>query len=325
MNSDISRSIRVGLFFLFGSILIWIVHETFTEANLYSEAGYMIKAPFENLKQLKLGSDVRLAGLSIGAVTDLRLEGDKAVAELSIERDFKVPIDSIATITTAGLLGNNYVSIQSGGGDEYLIEGDTITTKETADISEVISNVGDLGDKISKFLDDMSGEGSGGMLGSVNKMVDEVSPKLNKALDNIVQVSESLNSKVGTLGKLINEDKAYNELLVAVDDIKAAAKDASAFFGDAKTLVGKFGNGHGPLDFILNDKEAAIQLKDSVANINEFSKSLNNSDSTLGKLIKDDSLYREAKTILGKVGNAVDGIENSGPITAVGVTAGALF
>ena len=325
MNADITRSIRVGLFFLFGTILIWIVHETFTEANMYSDAGYSIKAPFENVRQLKQGSDVRLAGVSIGAVTNLRLEGGKAVAELSIERNYRIPKDSIALITTAGLLGNNYISIQTGNSEHYLMEDDVIETKETADINQVIADIGEIGNKLNKFLDGMSGNEFEGIFGGINKMIDDASPKINTALDNIVQVSGKLNSKTGTLGRLINGDDAYNEFLAAVGDIKKAANDASGFFGDAQTMVGKFNGGNGPLNFFLHDEQAAIQLKESVANINEFSKSLNNNDSTLGKLIKDDSLYREAKTIMGKVSNAVDGVENSGPITAVGVTAGALF
>lgn len=325
MHANITRSIRVGLFFLFGASLIWIVHETFTEANLYSETGYPIRAPFEDLKQLKLGSDVRLAGVSIGAVTDLRLEDGEAVAELSIERSFKIAIDSVATITTAGLLGNNYVAIQAGDKSEFLIEGDSIKTRQTADVSEVVAKVGEIGEKISRFLDSMSSDGDGSMFDKFNSMVDDIGPKLNRILDNVELVTDNLRNGTGTMGKLMQEDTAYNELLSVADEIKAAANDAKIFFNDAQGLVDKLSNGNGPLAFILDDEQAAGQLRDTVANINEFSDKLNSNNSTLGKLIADDKLYKEAESILNKVSNAVDGVENSGPITAVGVTAGALF
>lgn len=325
MEATVSRSIRVGLFAIFGATLLWIVHETFTESNLYSEYGYPINAPFEDLKQLKNGSDVRLAGVSIGAVTATKLQNGQAMAVLSIEPNFNIPIDSTAVITTAGLLGNNYISIQLGTEVVYLKHGDTIKTKEAPDINKVIEGVGELGEKVAKFVDSMNGKGSSGMMGPFNSMIQEVKPKLNAVLDNMIEVSNRLAKNEGTLGKLISEDKVYHQLIAATDDISKAAKDASGLFDDAKKFVEKLDVGDGPLNFVLNDKEAAEQLKKSVANVFEFSNKLNDPTSSLGKIISDDELYNRADAILGKVEGAVENVENSGPISAIGVVSSALF
>lgn len=318
MNSNISRSIRVALFFIFGAVLLWIVYDTFTAPNAYRENGYPLRAPFEDVKQLKVGSDVRLSGVSIGSVANLRLEGGQAIAVLSIDHDQEIPIDSVATITTAGLLGNNYVSIQAGALRQYLTEHDTIRTKEGADIGKIVEQLGVIGGKISHLLDDFSGKDKGSLLSSVNGMIEEMRPKLNMLFDNLNHLTTQVKNGQGSLGKFIYQDAVHTELLSAVAGIKNAAGDVQQFFKDAK-------GGEGPLAFILHDKEAAGHLRESLANVNDFSKKLNNEHSTLGKLISNDDLHVQAESILNKVSNAVESIENSGPMTAVGIAGGALF
>lgn len=326
MNSNTSRSIRVGLFFIFGAIAVWIVYDTFTAKNAYNDNSYAIRAPFEDVKQLKVGSDVRLSGVSIGSVADLRLEDGQAVAILQIEKIQKVPVDSFATITTAGLLGNNYVSIQVGGLRDYLANNNTIKTKEGADINKIVEQIGDIGKRISDFLDDVSGKDNGSLLGGINGMIEEVRPKVKGILDNVSEITLQVASGKGSAGKFIYEDTAHKELMSVADNIKKAASDAESFFKNASAIVNKLGQeGDGPLSFILNNKNATTQLKDTIANVNEFTKRLNDKDSTLGRLISNDDLYVQAESILNKVNNAVEGVENSGPMTAVGISASALF
>lgn len=326
MNANTSRSIRVALFFIFGAGLIWIVHDTFTAPNAYRENGYPIRAPFEDVKQLKAGSDVRLAGVSIGSVGDLRLEDGQAVAILSIEHNHRIPVDSVATITTAGLLGNNYVSIQAGNKYQYLNESDTIKTKEGADMNKIVEQLGEIGTKISGFLDDFSGKGEGSLLNNVNSMMEEARPKLNIILDNLSEITNQMTSAKGTMGKLLYEDSAHTELLAAAEAIKKAAEDAEIFFKEAGSVIKNFSTeGDGPLSFILNDRNAKAQLQDSIANVSAFTKRLNSTDSTLGKLISNDDLYNHAESILNKVSASVESVENSGPMTAVGIGASALF
>lgn len=326
MNSHTSGSIRVALFFVFGAVLLWIVYDTFTAPNAYRENTYPLRAPFEDVKQLKTGSDVRLSGVSIGAVANLRLEGGLAIAILSIENKNEIPVDSIAVITTAGLLGNNYVSIQPGFLHQYLSENDTIKTKEGADMNKIVEQLGAIGQKIAHLLDDFSGKDKNSLLSSVNGMIDDVRPKLNVILDNLSGTTTQIATGKGTFGKFIYEDHIHGELLTAVDGIKKAAADAEKFFKDAGVIANKLSQeGEGPLSFILHDKQAADQLKESIANVNDFTKRLNSQDSTIGKLISTDELHAKAENILNKVHNAVEGIENSGPMTAVGISAGALF
>lgn len=323
---NLSRAFRVGLFFIFGVVLIWITYETLSESSLYSETGYQIIARFEDLKQLKLGSDVRLAGVSIGSVSDINLEKGNGVVELSIGQKYLISTDSRATVTTAGLLGNNYVAVLPGTAKQYLSNGEEIKTKITPDINSVVAEMGDIGQKIVDLVETFSGDGDKqtSLLANFNKLVDESSPKISKILENMVTVSNRLVEAEGALGKFIAEDETYEKMLAAVEEIHAAAKNATEMFEQVRGIVDKVETGHGPLGMMLYDEDSARKLKKSVANVYRFTEKLNTRNS-LNRFIEDDGLYKRADNALKKVEVAAESVENSGPITAVGIAASALF
>ena len=79
------------------------------------------------------------------------------------------------------------------------------------------------------------------------------------------------------------------------------------------------------LGLLLYDEPTANSLKVTVNNLREVSDKLNSGKGTLGKLISDDSLYLSVQSTMKKADRAIEGLGDSGPITAVGVVAGKLF
>jgi phospholipid/cholesterol/gamma-HCH transport system substrate-binding protein len=71
---------------------------------------------------------VRIAGVKVGTIRalDLDTETYRAVAQLEIDSDVRLPDDSDASILSEGLLGGSYVSITPGGSDLYLADGDEV-------------------------------------------------------------------------------------------------------------------------------------------------------------------------------------------------------
>ena len=98
-------------------------------AELSTGSGnYPIYASFRSAEGVRVGTDVRLAGVKIGAVTQLELDGDtyEAKSILSIKKDIKIPDDSSLTITSEGLLGGNFVEVVPGISEVYLKSGDEV-------------------------------------------------------------------------------------------------------------------------------------------------------------------------------------------------------
>jgi phospholipid/cholesterol/gamma-HCH transport system substrate-binding protein len=245
MTTNLSQNIRVGLFFVFGLVLLWIVYENFDARSSDTVRGYGVKAPFSNLLQLKASDEVRLAGVKIGVVDGTRLENNRAVADLIIFNGVTIPEDSVASISTAGMLGNNYVAITPGGSASHLSEGRIIQTREAMDLNAVIAKVGDLATHFERFAASFNGSGD---------------------------------------------------------------QESSLFYN---------------LNLLI--KENRENLKITLSNFAQFSEKLNNNNSTLGRLMTDDSLYNHAQHVLNKVDNATNSMSDNGPIAAVGAAAGALF
>ena len=138
-------TIRVGLFFLLGLALIWVTYETLGNTSRLKNNGYMLVAGFDNLKELKAGDDIRMAGVRIGAVETTRLADRRAEAVLRIDKTFSIASDATATIVSAGLLGTNYISIDLGSSTSTpLADGAEILTLVSPDLNAIMAQLGEL-------------------------------------------------------------------------------------------------------------------------------------------------------------------------------------
>ena len=329
MNNT-SQTIRVGLFFLLGLALAWITFESLNGGRLFKKQGYTLVAGFANLKGLKTGDEIRMAGVKVGAIEQTRLADHRVEALLAIEPNVKIPADAVASIEQSSLLGSNYLGITFGTpGGALLKDQNEIKTKVTADMSEVISQLGNLGAKLDQVVGEIGkslggGEG-GGLFQRLDKLVTENGPKLTATISNLQDVTAKIKNGEGTFGKLVNDTKLHDDLLASVGEIKQAATDARTFMGDAKLVVADVKAGKGTLGLLLYDEPTASSLKVSLNNLKEVSAKLNSGQGTLGKLISDDSLYLSVQSTMKKADRMIDGLGDQGPITAVGVAAQSLF
>jgi phospholipid/cholesterol/gamma-HCH transport system substrate-binding protein len=145
-----------GLFILLGfAALLYLATQTTSIANYSQGDSYTLKARFTNVGQLKLRAPVKIAGVRIGSVADVKLEPDKldALVTLSIDKRFnQIPDDSAAAVFTSGLLGDQYVAIQPGGSPENFKNGDEVVlTQSSMQLEELIGKYlvggGDAGKK----------------------------------------------------------------------------------------------------------------------------------------------------------------------------------
>ncbi|MFD2261570.1 outer membrane lipid asymmetry maintenance protein MlaD [Lacibacterium aquatile] len=95
---------------------------------------YILKARFDRVDGLTNGTDVRVSGIKVGAVTDVVLDPKTffASVEIAIQDNVKLPIDSRAEIQTEGLLGGRYLNIVPGNDDDILPDGSNIRYTQAA-------------------------------------------------------------------------------------------------------------------------------------------------------------------------------------------------
>jgi len=154
MASKRSFEIGTGLFILLGfAALAFLATQTTSLAGYRQGDSYSLKARFTNIGQLKERAPVKLAGVTIGSVRSITLDGTAldAVVSIDIDRSFaELPDDSSLSIYTSGLLGDQYVAIKPGGSPDFLADGDEfVLTESSVQLEELIG----------KYL--IGGEGGG--------------------------------------------------------------------------------------------------------------------------------------------------------------------
>lgn len=106
--------------------------------------GYNVTAKFLKVGGLNVGSDVRINGIKIGTVVSQKLDNEDytAAVEMSLASDIKLPVDSIASIVSDGLIGNKFIKIDPGHSKEILKDGDQL--KNTKDFKTIEDLVGEV-------------------------------------------------------------------------------------------------------------------------------------------------------------------------------------
>ena len=109
-----SREARVGIFVLLGLIVLTFFTFRVSKWGLIAEKGYRLTVDFDTASGLEPKSDVKMAGVPIGKVEEIQLVGNRARLVLRIHKGIRIPIDSVGSIQTQGLLGEKYVEILPG-------------------------------------------------------------------------------------------------------------------------------------------------------------------------------------------------------------------
>lgn len=132
----------VGVFLLAGFISFAWLAVKMGDINPFANETYPVTARFTSISGLKEGSTIELAGVVVGKVSSIELDtGDyEAVVHLNIDKQVELQDDTIASIRTAGIIGDKYIKISPGGSDIILESGDEIEETEPAiSLEELVS------------------------------------------------------------------------------------------------------------------------------------------------------------------------------------------
>ncbi len=113
-------------------------------AQVKAADGYEVSAVFYKIGGLKKGSDVRVSGIKVGSVVRRGLDPKTfdAVVTMKINSSVKLPVDTVATIASGGLLGGKYVRLEAGAEKTYIKVGGTIS--KTKDFRSLEDQVGEI-------------------------------------------------------------------------------------------------------------------------------------------------------------------------------------
>jgi phospholipid/cholesterol/gamma-HCH transport system substrate-binding protein len=140
LTQNTKTEIAVGAFVMLGIAALGYLSISIGGLQLVEPDRYVLKARFASVGDLKQGAPIRLAGVKVGHVTDVRLKNYLAEAELAVTRSLTLPKDTVASIRSEGLLGDTYVSLSPGGSLENLADGALVSRTEPAiDLSDLLA------------------------------------------------------------------------------------------------------------------------------------------------------------------------------------------
>ena len=132
----------VGLFMLIGfGAFVYLALQLGEVPFLRQGTSYVLKAEFDNVAGIKKGAAVQIAGVTVGEVAEIALnDHEAALLSLRIDNSVKVPIDSIASVKSQGIIGDKYIQLSLGGDEKLFKPGELLReTESSVDIESLIS------------------------------------------------------------------------------------------------------------------------------------------------------------------------------------------
>jgi phospholipid/cholesterol/gamma-HCH transport system substrate-binding protein len=135
MYASRTTQLFVGIFTLIGIAALMYLSVRLGRVEIVRPPGYTLFANFDNIAGLKTGDQVEIAGVKVGKVVDIGLKDNRAHIAMRVHQGVAVDDDAIAKVVTSGLIGDKYIAIALGGGDD-LKNGGTIRKTQSAFVLE---------------------------------------------------------------------------------------------------------------------------------------------------------------------------------------------
>jgi phospholipid/cholesterol/gamma-HCH transport system substrate-binding protein len=309
-----SLETRLGIFVILVVLAAWAIMETLGGMEML-HGGYRVNALFNTAQDLKVGDNVKMAGVEIGRVEKIALADEKVQVTMKLHSDAVVKTDSEAVIKFTGLMGQNFVSINFGSPDApKAVDGAVLQTEEQPDLNAVMAKLNDAADGIKRFGDAFSGDKISNLIGPLVDFVKQNSGNISGAISNIDNITGQIASGQGTVGKMIYTDSLYDSALVTVTNLQDAVTEV-------RSVVNGISNGQGTIGKLVTDETLYNATTASMTNLNQILLRINQGQGTIGKLVNDQEFYTNAKLTLQKVDKATDSLEDTGPLSVIGIMA----
>ena len=309
-----SLETKLGIFAVLVVLAAWAIMETLGGLQMF-QGGYRVNALFATAQELKVGDNVKMAGVEIGRVEKIALTDGKVKVTMKLHPDAVVKTDSKAIIRFTGLMGQNFVAVNFGSPDApKAVDGAMLQTEEQPDLNAVMAKLNDAADGIKRFGDAFSGDKISNLVGPLVDFVKQNSGNISSAITNIDNITGQIASGDGTVGKLIYKDELYDSALGTVTNLQEAVTEV-------RSVVTGITNGQGTIGKLVTDDTLFNATTASMTNLNQILLRINQGQGTIGKLVNDQEFYKNAKLTLQKVDKAADSLEDQGPLSVIGIMA----
>jgi phospholipid/cholesterol/gamma-HCH transport system substrate-binding protein len=321
--------LRVGLTVVIASVILMVLIFLMSGTGGWFTRKLTLRSYFDNAGGLREGAPVRLAGVDIGNVKSVRVVAGKPATPVEVTMKvntkyaFNLRKDSVTLLSTAGVLGETYVDIDSSAAKgPQATDGDTLPAQNQPQLEDVVrASQGTLQnmdsllkrvDRIMTFIE--SGQGS------IGKVIYDPAlyNQINATVAEFKGLVDDVQNGKGSLGPLFTSDEMYKKAMAAIEKLNAIVDDlqqgkgsagkllkdpelfdnANKTIANVRQLTDDINAGKGALGKMTRDQEFANRLQTLMNNLTELSERLQKGEGTAGMLLKDPALYNNSNQML---------------------------
>ncbi len=282
-DKEKQREIKVGITVLI-ALAIFIFVMMWAKNFSFGSDTQTVKVRFDNVSGLYLKDKVTVNGLEKGFVSDMKIDGNSVIAELTLFRDVELKKDAVFTLEMLDLMGGKKIEIKPGVANEKL------------DLSEIHEGkfTGDLTSAMAMFT------GIQKDLTSIIKQTEKITTMLNGLLgdknfsEKITATLDELNATLAKTNAMLNENQ---------EDLRRIVKNGAEFSDSLFVFWRK--NNKSFSEFIARSQNT-LAVADSVLNeLNSLLKATNNAENNAGKIINDESYLEKLNATLENLNELV--------------------
>jgi phospholipid/cholesterol/gamma-HCH transport system substrate-binding protein len=316
---------RLGIFVMLAVVATVVIIEMLGGPEHFMR-GYHLWALFDNVQELKVGDRVKMAGVEVGRVEKIQLEGEKAKVIMKMKHNVVVHTDSTATVKYTGLMGQNFVSLDFGTDNAPLAQDNArLNSKEQPDLSVVMAKIDDVASGVQNLTKSFSGLKMDELLGPFIDFMKDNKVPLTSTISNINAVTTQIAEGKGTVGKFVYDPALYDSALATVSNLQSTLADAKVTVAHAREVVDQINAGQGTVGKLVKDPTLYNETTATMINARQILEKVNQGQGSVGKLINDQEFYKNAKLTLQKLDKATEGLEDQGPLSVLGIAVNSLL
>lgn len=326
---------KVGIFFLATLAIFAYVWVKVLDIGL--KEGFMLKAQFKSVEGLVRGAQVQIAGIKVGDVKDIHFDPEtgKALVVMEINDAYRntIPADSRVALRTKGLLGDKYVVIEPGKPNvRKLKPGEELTlVYEPTEPEKVFESLGVITQDLQaltrearkQIIEDKGAEKVANIIDNTQASTKDLRDILGRNKDKINQTVDNTDNLAKSLNEIVmrNREKVNR----TVDDMEKSGNKFSKVASDLDTIARDIREGRGTLGRLINDESLYRDAHGLVREVRNLSNRIQYGPGVMGRLINDPELYFEARRAIRNMNKTAEDVSEATPISTLAVILGAVL
>lgn len=285
------KEIKIGLI-ITAIIALFIWGLNFLKGRNLFTTQQQYYAVFDNIGGLQQSSSVSINGFKIGQVSEIRFMSsnlNKILVEISIQRQYKIPKNSVIEIVSADLMGTKAVNLVIGNSKFFAEKNDTLLSRAQIDLSTMVSNeilpLKAKAENLIVSIDSVMGivrhtltpETQRSMQRSIFAMESLIvgeKQKISQILSNLESISGNLDKNNKSINHIVKNVSNFSDSL-ASSDLKKAINQANLAMSQANLLLENINNGKGSIGQFVTNQSLYNSLHQSVKDLDSLLVDLN--------------------------------------------------